>query len=141
LNSQSLYLFWLQVHFISVLASVSLFATRGLAVLLQKNWPMQTVWRVTSVLIDIMLLIAGLTLWWLISHNPMHEPWLAVKLILLPIYIALGTMALKKADNTPTRLSFYLAALACAGYMFMTGLTRNALWWMQVKWMQLGWLQ
>lgn len=115
-----------------MLASVGLFAIRGTGLLLAMRWPMQIVWRVTSVLIDIVLLSAGITLWWLVSHNPMHEAWLTVKLILLPIYVALGTMALKKADSTKKRLLFFLAALCCAGYMFMIGLTRNALWWMSV---------
>ena len=132
LDTQSLYPFWLQVHLLSVLVSLSLFATRGMAVLLGMRWPMLPAWRVTSVMIDVVLLSAGVTLWWLVSHNPINESWLAVKLVLLPMYVALGTLALKKADSTPTRLFFYLAALSCVGYMFMTGMTRNALWWMHL---------
>ena len=130
MSTQSLYPFWLQAHLVSVVASISLFAIRGLGVLLQMRWPMLPVWRVTSVMIDIVLLSAGITLWWMVSHNPIQESWLAVKLTLLPVYVALGTMALKKADTTPKRLFFYLAALSCAGYIFMTGLTRQSLWWM-----------
>lgn len=130
MNIQTLYPLWLQAHLVSVVASLSLFAMRGIGMLLRMRWPMLPVWRVTSVVIDIVLLSAGITLWWLISHNPIHESWLAVKLILLPVYVALGTMALKKADSTPKRAFYYLAALSCAGYMFMNGLTRNAWWWM-----------
>ena len=130
MSTQSLYPFWLQAHLVSVVASISLFAIRGLGVLLQMRWPMLPVWRVTSVMIDIVLLSAGITLWWMVSHNPIQESWLAVKHTLLPVYVALGTMALNKADTTPKRLFFYLAALSCAGYIFMTGLTRQALWWM-----------
>ncbi len=130
MNASTLYPVWLNIHFFSVLASVSLFAVRGMAVLLEHPWPKRPLWRITSVLIDVVLLSAGIMLWWSFSHNPLHEPWLAVKLILLPIYVALGTMVLKKARSTASRALFYLCALSCAGYMFMTGLTRSALWWM-----------
>lgn len=130
MNASTLHPLWLNIHLISVVASVSLFAVRGMAVLLEHPWPKRPFWRITSVLIDVVLLSAGIMLWWSFSHNPLHEPWLAVKLILLPIYVALGTMTLKKARSTTSRTFFYLCALSCAGYMFMTGLTRNALWWM-----------
>ena len=130
MNASSPYPVWLNIHFFSVVASIGLFSLRGMAVLLQQQWPKRPFWRITSVLIDIVLLSAGIMLWWSFSHNPFHEPWLAVKLILLPLYVALGTMVLKKARSTTSIALFYLCALGCAGYMFMTGLTRNALWWM-----------
>jgi uncharacterized membrane protein SirB2 len=55
---------WARIGF--VVASVSLFAVRGLGVLTGHSWPMYQVWRGLSVSIDVSLLSAGSKLWYLI---------------------------------------------------------------------------
>ena len=106
-----------QVHIALVAASGLLFAARGVAVLAGQRWAMRKPWRWLSYGIDTWLLAAGVTLWTVLSGNPVHSPWLAVKLMLLVAYIVLGSLALKRAP-TPTaqRLSF-VAALAVYGFM------------------------
>ncbi len=81
--------FW--THIALVIASVSLFAARGLGVLAGQAWPMRQVWRGLSVWIDTALLSAGGTLWFMLQFNPWHDHWLGAKLILLVVYIVLGT--------------------------------------------------
>ena len=87
--------FW--THISLVIASVSLFTARGLGVLADLAWPMRPGWRGLSVWIDVGLLSAGGTLWYLLQFNPWQDRWLGAKLVLLVVYIGLGSMVLKRA--------------------------------------------
>ena len=113
-----------------VTASLSLFAARGLGVLCLQGWPMRRGWRLASVGIDVGLLVAGGLLWWALQHNPVHEPWLASKLALLPVYVVLGSMALKRARTRTARGAYFLAALACVLTMVSIARLRHPAGWL-----------
>jgi uncharacterized membrane protein SirB2 len=118
------------MHIGLVLASVSLFAARGIGVLALQSWPMRAAWRRASVLIDVGLLSAGVTLWALLQFHPLHDPWLGAKLVLLLVYIALGSLALKRAPTRAAKAGFFLAALACVAFMVSIALRHHPLgWW------------
>lgn len=120
----------LKTHVSLVAISATLFALRGLGVLRGQAWPMQAVGRRLSVAIDSALLLAGASLWWLLQLNPLHTPWLGVKLILLLVYIGLGSMALKRARTPRSRALYLLAALLCLAFMASIALARHPLgWW------------
>jgi len=106
------------VHIAAVLASGGLFAVRGALVLAGQRWAMAAPLRYLSYSIDTVLLTAALMLLTALKLNPFVIPWLAVKLALLLAYIALGSLALKRAHSRRTRLFCYLAALACFGFMY-----------------------
>lgn len=99
-------------HLALVTASGVLFACRGAAALARQHWPMTPPLRLTSIVIDTLLLAAGVTLWALLSLQPLRDAWLGTKLALLVLYVMLGTVALKRR-----RAWAYAAALAC--YLFM----------------------
>ena len=118
------------LHLTTVGASVLLFAARGLGVLAGAAWPMQRPWRRLSVAIDVGLLLAGTSLWWALQHSPVREPWLAVKLLLLPVYVVLGSMALKRARTRAAKAGFLVAALVCVLTMASIARLRDpAGWW------------
>jgi len=111
-----------------------LFALRGAAVIAGQSWPLRPWLRALSVAIDTALLTAGVTLWALLSLQPIRDAWLGTKLLLLLLYIVLGALALKRARTPRARVLAFTAALAC--YLFMVsvalahhpwGLLRNAL--------------
>ncbi len=106
-----------QMHIALVAASGLLFAVRGAAVLTGQRWAMRSPWRWLSYGIDTLLLSAGVTLWAILSLNPVHSPWLGTKLLLLVLYIVLGSLALKRAPTPATRRLSYAAALCV--YLFM----------------------
>src|SRR5690606_11452206 len=106
------------VHIAAVLASGGLFAVRGALVLAGQRWAMAAPLRYLSYSMDTVLLTAALMLLTALKLNPFVIPWLAVKLALLLAYIALGSLALKRAHSRRTRLFCYLAALACFGFMY-----------------------
>lgn len=95
--------------------SVLLFVARGLGVLAQAAWPMRGPARALSVLIDSLLLAAGLALTLLLQVT---QPWLVVKLLLLVAYIGLGTLALKRAPTRAAKALAFVAALLCVGFLY-----------------------
>ncbi len=120
----------LKTHLGLVVTSVGLFTVRALAALQGQGWPLRQGWRRASEVIDSALLAAGASLWWLLQLNPLHTPWLGLKLGLLLVYIALGTMAMRSTASTPARALFLLAALLCVAFMASIALARHPLgWW------------
>ena len=126
----SVYQLALGAHVALVVASVSMFAARGFGVLAQQTWPMRAAWRRASVLIDVGLLGAGITLWALLRFHPWHDSWLGAKLVLLVVYIVLGSFALKRARSRGAKATFFIAALVCVGFMASIALHHHPLgWW------------
>lgn len=126
----SAYPLLLKTHLALVMSSVGLFAVRALAALQGQGWPMRPVWRRVSEGVDTALLTAGASLWWLLQLNPLHTPWLGLKLGLLLIYIGLGSMAMRGAASTPVRALCLLAALLCVAFMASMALARHPMgWW------------
>lgn len=112
--------FYLQikaVHIAAVLASGGLFALRGAGVLAGGRWAMAAPLRWISYTIDTVLLTAALMLLTALKLNPFAVPWLSVKLALLLAYVALGSLALKRARTRGQQALAYAAALACFGFM------------------------
>lgn len=110
-------------HIALVTASGALFAVRGAAVLAGQGWAMRPAWRRLSYGIDTWLLAAGISLWWLLRLNPVTSPWLGVKLLLLMVYIVLGSLALKRGRTPAVRRWAYAAALAV--FLFMASVARS----------------
>jgi len=116
-----------QAHVALVLASGLLFAVRGAAVLAGQSWAMRKPWRWLSYGIDTLLLSAGVALWVVLSLNPLHSPWLVAKLLLLVLYIVLGSLALKRAPTPVARRRSYAAALGTYLFMVSVALTHQPL--------------
>ena len=114
-------------HVLLAAGSVALFAARGVGTLMQAQWPMQPAARRFSVGIDIALLTAGGTLWWLLSLRPDRDAWLGVKLALIVVYIVFGSLALKRARHRSGRALAFTAALACIAMAAVVARTHDPL--------------
>ena len=112
------------LHLACVTASISLFVARGLGVTALQAWPMRPFWRRLSVVIDTPLLLAGIGLWGLLGYHPLQQAWLGTKLVLLVVYIVLGSFALKRGATRRQRLLFFVAALAVVALMLASAITR-----------------
>jgi uncharacterized membrane protein SirB2 len=110
------------VHICAVIASGSLFALRGAGVLAGARWPMWGPLRYLTYTIDTVLLTAALMLVTILHQYPFVQSWLTVKVLLLVVYVGLGTMALKRARTPAARAGFYVAALAV--FLFIVGVAR-----------------
>lgn len=114
------------------ITSGALFALRGAALLAGQRWPRHWVARRLSVIADAGLLGAALRLLWELRLNPLVTPWLQVKLLLLPLYIGLGLLALQYARKKRQRRLGYFAALACYGFMLSVAMTQSP--WGILRW-------
>lgn len=121
------YLALRHAHIGFVTLSGSYFALRAFAHLAGARWPLTLPARAASWAVDTGLLTAGSLLWAALQIHPLEQTWLGVKLVLLVVYIGLGTMALQRARTTRTRVAWTLASLACFGFMVSVALAHDPL--------------
>jgi uncharacterized membrane protein SirB2 len=105
------------VHIAAVAASGSLFALRALAFAGGAAWPRRMPARALSWTIDTVLLAAAIALAAIVGQAPFVDGWLTAKVVLLVVYVGLGTMALRPALPPSRRLAAALAALAVLGFI------------------------
>ena len=118
--------FYLQIriaHVILVCCSGTLFAARGLAAIAGAAWANHVALRWLSYTIDTCLLTAALMLVTILHQYPFVQSWLTMKVLLLVVYIVLGTYALRRARTRPARLAAYVAALLV--FLFIASVA----WW------------
>jgi uncharacterized membrane protein SirB2 len=111
------------VHIACVVLSGALFLLRGSGVLAGARWPMSLPVRIASYSIDTVLLTAALMLLTLLPGGVFANGWLTVKLVLLVVYIVLGSFALKRAKERSTKTACFAAAVAT--YLFVYSIART----------------
>jgi len=110
------------VHVAAVIFSGSLFALRGLLMLAHSRWTNHPALRYLSYAIDTTLLTAALMLVTILHQYPFVQAWLTAKVLLLVVYIALGTFALKRGRTRGVQVTCYFTALAV--FLFIVGIAR-----------------
>lgn len=110
------------VHIAAVIASGSLFLLRGAAVQLGAKWAMAAPLRYLSYSIDTALLTAALMLVAILHQYPFVHGWLTAKVVLLIVYVVLGSLALKRGRTNAVRISCWVAALLV--YLFIVSIAR-----------------
>lgn len=110
-------------HLLAVALSGTLFAARGAGVLTGAGWPMHAIVRYSSYAIDTILLTAALMLVAVLPAALFANHWLAVKLVLVVVYVGLGTFALRRARTERGRRIAYVAALVL--FALVVGIARR----------------
>lgn len=100
------------LHIVTVITSGALFAVRGLAIQLGFRQAMAAPLRYLSYGIDSLLFSAAVIMVGMLHDVWLSAGWLWLKLALLPVYVVLGSFALKRGRTRVIRLVTYLAALA-----------------------------
>ncbi|MEN1940478.1 SirB2 family protein [Luteimonas sp. MJ174] len=114
------------VHVSTVIASGLLFALRGLLVQAgMQRWALAAPVRYTSYAIDTTLLTAALMLLTILPGAMFGNGWLAMKLVLLVVYVVLGVFALRRGRTPRARIASYLAALAVFGFIYSIARTHH----------------
>ncbi|MGH8212966.1 MAG: SirB2 family protein [Rhodanobacteraceae bacterium] len=113
------------VHIAAVIASGTLFLGRGALALARWRHVMHPVLRHGSMAIDTVLLAAGIALMFVIRQYPFVNGWLTTKLVLLIVYIVLGTFALKRARTQGVRATCYLLAMATFAYIVSVAIAHD----------------
>lgn len=111
------------VHIAAVTLSGLLFFTRAVAVnVFGASWTMAAPIRYLSYTIDTILLTAALMLMTIVQQFPFVDAWLTAKVLLLIVYIVLGSYALKRAKTRSARLLCTVAATAV--FLFIITIAR-----------------
>lgn len=114
------------VHVSSVACSGGLFALRGLGMLAGSSLGMRAPVRYLSYTIDTVLLTSALMLATALQLAPfVNSAWLSAKVLLLLVYVVLGSLALKRAPTPRLRALCFAAALAVYGFIISIALTHN----------------
>ncbi len=106
------------VHVFAVLASGGLFALRGALMLARSRWTNHVALRWLSYTIDTVLLTAALMLATMLHQYPFVHGWLTVKVLLLVVYVVLGSLALKRGRTRRQQVACFLAALATFAFTY-----------------------
>lgn len=117
------YLIVKQVHVASVILSFVLFLFRGGLMFSGSRWLQHPVLRISPHVVDTILLTTALWLMSLLHQYPFVHHWLTVKVVLLMVYIVLGSLALKRGRTMTQRTIFFI--LAVATYLFIVSVART----------------
>ena len=74
--------------------------------------------------IDTLLLSSAVALMIMAGFYPWFLDWVAAKILLLLLYIVLGTIALKRGKTKAQRIAAFIAALICIGLIFKSALSK-----------------
>lgn len=113
------------VHVTAVMASGTIFFIRGLLLNLGVRWPMAAPVRYLTYTIDSILLTAALMLTTIVHQYPFVNAWLTAKVLLLIVYIVLGTFALKRGRTRTARIACYVAALLVFAFIVTVARAHN----------------
>jgi uncharacterized membrane protein SirB2 len=122
---QYLALKWL--HIGCAILSIGGFTLRGVLMLADSPLLATRFARIAPHLVDTVLLASALWLAALIGQYPFVQGWLTAKVLALLAYIALGSVALKRARSKPARAAAFALALVTAAYIVSVAVTREPL--------------
>jgi uncharacterized membrane protein SirB2 len=118
------------LHVSCVGLSGGLFLARGLLAINNVAVANHPALRVSSYVIDTMLLAAAILLTVILHQYPGTHAWLTTKVLLLILYIGLGTLALKRARSRMTRAMALVAALLVFGFIVGVAMTHHPAGWL-----------
>ncbi|MGH8110779.1 MAG: SirB2 family protein [Rhodanobacteraceae bacterium] len=115
----------LWIHIGCVIASGSLFFSRGCMVLAGMPAANHIALRRISVVIDSLFLAAGIALTLIIHQYPFVQAWLTVKVVLLVAYIVLGAFALRRGRTRAIRGACFAAATVVFLFIISVAYAQN----------------
>jgi len=83
--------------------------------------------RIAPHIIDTLLLLGGI---YLASVLGWHQPWIAAKLVGIVLYIAVGTVAIKRGKTPAGRATAAVAAVIIFLYIVGVALTKQPMSWL-----------
>lgn len=119
------------VHIAAVVCSGTIFLLRGLLVQSgQQRIAMAAPVRYLSYGVDTILLTAALMLWAVLPGALFANGWLTTKIVLLVVYVGLGTFALKRGRTHRVRAICYVTALLVYVAIIGVAIAHNPLGWL-----------
>lgn len=120
------------LHMTLAMLSISGFVLRFFWVLSGSSAIHHRLSKVLPHVIDTLLLLCGVTLAVMLRLNPLEVQWLGMKLILLLLYIVLGTFALKRAPSQIGKIGCFVAAVLVFSQMLAVAFRHSAWGWLEL---------
>jgi len=117
------------VHILCVMLSGALFATRGLLRLADSRIAHHAALRWSSYAIDTALLTAALMLVGIVHQYPFVNGWLTAKVLLLVVYVVLGSFALRRAHSRRSAALWFVSALVVFAIIVGAAVMHDARSW------------
>ena len=115
------------IHIGCAILTIALFVLRGGLMLagapLLRSLPL----RILPHVVDTVLLASAVLLTIIVHQYPFVQAWLTTKVVLLVVYIVLGSIALKRGRTRPVRVVAFVAALATVLFLVSVARTRDPL--------------
>ena len=121
----NLYLLAKTVHVICVALSIAGFVARFALARRQPALLRRRAVRVLPHVNDTLLLAAAIVMLVAAHWNVFDMPWLGAKIAGLLVYIACGTVALKRGRTPRVRTGAFVAALAAFGYVVSVAFSKS----------------
>ena len=112
-----LYLPLRYTHIACAILTVTLFVLRGGLMIADSPWQRNVVLRYLPHAVDTVLLTTALMLTTVIRQFPFSTGWLTMKVLLLVVYIVLGSIALKRGRTRRIRVAAFVAALLTVAFL------------------------
>ena len=120
----SMYLAIRTIHIACALLSLSGFALRGYWMLRASPLLQHKLTRVLPHIIDSALLLSAIVLVLMSGFYPLATSWINIKLVLLVVYILLGTIALKRGKSPRVRAVAFVLSLITLAAIFATAIVK-----------------
>jgi uncharacterized membrane protein SirB2 len=121
------YLALRHLHIGCAILTISLFAYRGGLMIAGSPLPGSRMMRFVPMAVDTVLLATALMLTAAIHQYPFATGWLTMKVVLLIVYIVLGSIALRRGRTRSVRTAAFVAALVTVGFLVTVALTHSPL--------------
>ena len=111
------YLTLRHVHIGCAIVTIALFVFRGALMMVGSPWLQGRVLRFLPHVVDTVLLTTALMLTTIVHQYPFVQDWLTTKVVLLVVYIVLGSIAIKRGRTKRIRVYAFAAALVTFAFL------------------------
>ncbi len=115
------------IHVGCAVLTIALFFARGLLMISGSPLLQQRATRIVPVVIDTVLLASAIALTMTIHQYPFTTSWLTAKVVLLAVYIVLGSIALRRGRTRAIRIAAFVAALVTVAFLVTVALSHQPL--------------
>jgi uncharacterized membrane protein SirB2 len=105
------------LHIACAILSIALFAFRGGLMIAESPLLRGRVLRTLPHVVDTVLLTTALMLTTVVHQYPFVHGWLTLKVVLLVVYVVLGSIAIRRGRTKRVRIVAFVAALATVAFL------------------------
>ena len=113
-------------HLTALALSFLLFFIRGYLMMRNSSASKHRVFLIAPHIVNLLLIGSGIALAVVMHFNPANQPWLAVKLVALVVYIALGILTFKH-PVLKIRKILWISALVVFAFIVSVAQSKNPL--------------